>query len=90
MLRILRYIYAFDAFCPAEVIEKENKPKDVTLRVTVDGDQVEKKSVKENATDVKVKNVSGKGTVVIKVYIDDTLKKTINMNLNEKTEMTIE
>ena len=31
-------------------VEKENKPKDVTLRVTVDGEQVEKTSVKENVT----------------------------------------
>lgn len=71
-------------------VEKENTPKDVTLRVTVDGEQVEKKKVKENSTSEKINNVSGKGTVEIKVYIDDTLKKTVNMDLNTTTEMTIE
>ena len=35
-------------------------------------------------------NVSGIGTVTIKVYIDDTLKKTVDMNLNNTTTLTIE
>ena len=69
--------------------EKENKPKDVTLRVTVDGEQVEKTSVKENVTN-KTINISGTGTVQIKVYIDDTLKKTVNMDLNKTDKLAIE
>ena len=71
------------------VVEKKNEPKDVTLRVTVDGEQVKKSKVKENATAEKITNISGKGTVEIKVYIDDTLYKTINMDLNKTTEITI-
>ena len=71
------------------VVEKKNEPKDVTLRVTVDGEQVKKSKVKENATAEKITNISGKGIVEIKVYIDDTLYKTINMDLNKTTEMTI-
>ena len=71
-------------------VEKENTPKDVTLRVTVDGEQVKKSTVKENSTAVNVNNISGKGVVEIKVYIDDTLYKTVNMNLNETDKLTIE
>ena len=72
-----------------ETVEKKNEPKDVTLRVTVDGEQVEKSKVKENVTD-KTINISGIGTVQIKVYIDDNLKKTVNMDLNATDKLTIE
>ena len=72
-----------------ETVEKKKEPKDVTLRVTVDGEQVEKSKVKENVTD-KTINISGIGTVQIKVYIDDNLKKTVNMDLNATDKLTIE
>ena len=71
-------------------VEKDNTPKQVTLKVTVDGDTVENSKVKENVTDKIVKNISGTGTVQIKVYIDDTLKKTINMDLSKTTTLVIE
>ena len=70
-------------------VERKNTPKDVTLEVKVDDERVEKTTVKENVTD-KVVNVSGKGTVTIKVYIDGTLKRTVDLNLNEKDKLTIE
>ena len=73
-----------------ETVKKENKAQDVTLKVTVDGEQVYKNSVKENNTAVKVDNVSGTGRVQIKVYIDDTLKRTVDMDLSNTTTMTIE
>ena len=73
-----------------ETVKKENKAQDVTLKVTVDGEQVYKNSVKENNTAVKVDNVSGTGRVQIKVYIDDTLKRTVDMDLSKTTTMTIE
>ena len=73
----------------AEVVEKENTPSDVKLKVTVDGEQVFEENVKENVTNQEVNNVSGKGTVTIKVYIDGTLKKTVEMDLNKTQEMTI-
>ena len=73
-----------------ETVKKENKAQDVTLKVTVDGEQVYKNSVKENNTAVKVDNVSGTGRVQIKVYIDDTLKRTVEMDLSNTTTMTIE
>ena len=73
-----------------ETVKKENKAQDVTLKVTVNGEQVYKNSVKENNTAVKVDNVSGTGRVQIKVYIDDTLKRTVEMDLSNTTTMTIE
>ena len=72
-----------------EVVEKENTPNDVKLKVTVDGEQVFEKNVKENITKQEINNVSGKGTVTIKVYINGTLEKTVEMNLNETQEKTI-
>ena len=69
--------------------EKNNTPKDVTLRVTVNDEQVENTTVKENVTN-KTVNVSGRGTITIKVYIDGSLKKTVEMNLNNTTTLTIE
>ena len=38
----------------------------------------------------KTITVNGKGTITIKVYIDGTLEKTVEMNLNDKTEITIQ
>ena len=70
-------------------VEKNNTPKDVTLRVTVNDEQVENTTVKENVTN-KTVNVSGRGTITIKVYIDGSLKKTVEMNLNNTTTLTIE
>ena len=66
-----------------------NTPKDVTLRVTVNDEQVESTKVKENVTN-KTVNVSGKGTITIKVYIDGSLKRQVDMNLNNTTQMTID
>ena len=70
-------------------VEKANTPKDVTLRVTVDGEQVKKSKVKENSTSEKINNITGKGVVEIKVYIDDTLYKTVNMDLNKIDDLLI-
>ena len=71
------------------VVEKENTPKEVELMVKVDNEQVEKVKVKENVTNKSI-NVSGKGTIEVKVYIDGSLKKTVDMNLNNTTTLTIE
>ena len=69
--------------------KKENTPKKVTLRVTVDDEQVENKQVNENDTNIKVP-VSGKGVITIKVYIDDTRKAQVHMDLNTTQELTID
>ena len=69
--------------------ETTNKPKDVELVVKVDDEQVEKVTVKENTVSKNV-SVSGKGTITIKVYIDGSLKKTVDMNLDNTKSLTIE
>ena len=68
--------------------EVDNKPNDVTLRVTVNDEQVEEVKVKENITE-KTVNVSGKGTITIKIYINGNLKKTVDMDLTKTTSLTI-
>ena len=35
-------------------------------------------------------SISGKGTVAVKVYIDDVLKSTKDVNLNNTDKVTIE
>ena len=70
--------------------EVPNTPKNVEIKVTVNGEQVYKEKVSEDKTNIEINNVSGKGTVEIKVYIDDTLTKTVSMDLNKTTSMTIE
>ena len=73
-----------------ETVEKPNTPKDVTLRVTVNDEQVKNIKVKENVTDQKV-TVSGKGTITIKVYIDGTfIQPQVDMDLNSTSTLTIE
>ena len=72
-----------------ETVEKPNTPKTVTLRVTVNDEQVENIQVKENVTDQKV-TVSGKGTVTIKVIIDGSTKRQVDMDLNSTSTLTIE
>ncbi len=64
-------------------------PEKVTLKVTVDDDTVYKETHKENETDIKVP-ISGVGTVTIKVYINDVLKGTKQLNLNTSTSVTFE
>lgn len=70
-------------------VEKDNKPDDVSFKVTVDGEQITRNSetVKENETAKKV-NVSGQGTIQIKVTIDGATT-SYTMDLNKATEMTI-
>ena len=73
-----------------ETVEKPNTPKEVTLRVTVNDEQVKNIKVKENVTDQKV-TVSGKGTITIKVYIDGTfIQPQVDMDLNSTSTLTIE
>ena len=72
-----------------ETVEKPNTPKTVTLRVTVNDEQVENIQVKENVTDQKV-TVSGKGTITIKVIIDGSTKRQVDMDLNSTSTLTIE
>ena len=71
-------------------VEKDNEPKEVSFKVTVDGEQITTNSetVLENVTNKEI-TINGKGKVEIKVWIDGALKGPYTMNLNEKQEMTI-
>ena len=61
----------------------------VSLKVTVDGEQVESKTVKKDETNVVV-SFAGKGTVTVKVIIDGSTKATKSFDLNSQSEMTIQ
>lgn len=65
------------------------KPGTVSLKVTVDGEQVESKTVSKDSKDVTV-TFSATGTVTVKVIIDGSTKSTKSFNLNSQTEMTID
>ncbi len=70
-----------------ETVTKE--PGTVGLKVTVDGEQIESKTVSKDNTSVKL-TTTGRGTVVVKVIIDGSTKRTTEFNLNTQTEITIE
>lgn len=70
------------------------KPKNVTLKVTVESEgkteTAYEKSVSPATTNISV-NISGKGTVTVKVYIDDSLgARTYQLDLNKETILTLE
>ena len=70
-------------------IEKENTPKDVSFKVTVNGEQVTRnnETVKENVT-AKTVEITGQGTVEIKVTIDGATK-SYKMDMNNTTSLSI-
>lgn len=68
---------------------KEEKIIDVKVRIMVGDDKVYEESIDPTTTSL-VQSISGKGTVTVKVYVDDVLKKTKDINLNEKNKLTIE
>ena len=61
----------------------------VDLKVTVDDEQVESKTVSKDSKEVKV-SFDGTGTVVVKVYIDGSRKTTQNFNFNTDTNLIID
>lgn len=63
--------------------------KDVKLKVTVDGETVHDEKHKEDETNIKVP-ISGVGTITVKVYVDDVLKSTKQLNLKNSAELVIE
>ncbi|MCI9064091.1 MAG: Stk1 family PASTA domain-containing Ser/Thr kinase [Clostridia bacterium] len=67
----------------------EEKIKDVKVKITVNEDTVYNETIDPTTTSL-VQSISGKGTVTVKVYIDDVIKKTKDINLNEKNKLTIE
>ena len=65
------------------------KVKKVQLRIMVGNDKVFDEKVDPTTTN-QIQSISGKGTVTIKVYIDEVLKSTKDINLNTTDKLTIE
>ena len=63
--------------------------KDVEVKIVVGSDTVYKSKIDPTTTNL-YQSISGKGTVVVKVYIDDVLKSTKDVNLNNTDKVTIE
>ena len=68
---------------------KEEKIKDVKVKIVVGSDTVYNENLDPTTTSL-VQSISGKGTVTVKIYIDDVLKKQKDINLNETNKLTIE
>ena len=67
----------------------EKKVKDVRIKILVGTDTVYNEKIDPTTTNL-VQSISGKGTVTVKVYIDDVLKSTKDINLNSQNSLTIE
>ena len=63
--------------------------KDVKLKITVNGEKSYEESVDPTTTNLAVP-ITGKGTVEVKIYIDDIRYNTTQINLNETSKMTID
>ncbi|MCI8700288.1 MAG: Stk1 family PASTA domain-containing Ser/Thr kinase [Clostridia bacterium] len=69
------------------------KPKDVKLEVKVTSEGKEEtvynQSVSPTRTDITA-NISGKGTIIVKVFVNDVKKEEHQLNLNAETTLTLE
>lgn len=63
--------------------------KDVVVKLVVGEDTVYNKKHKESETNIKV-NFSGIGTVTVRLYVDDILKSTKQINLSEINTIVFE
>ena len=69
---------------------QENKVvKNVEVKIVVGTDTVYKSKIDPTTTNL-VQTISGKGTVTVKVYVDDVLKSTKDVNLNNTTQLLVE
>ena len=71
------------------VTTTNKKVKNVQVKIVVGSDTVYKDSIDPTTTNL-VQTISGKGTVTVKVYIDDVLKSTKDVNLNTTNSLIIE
>ena len=69
--------------------EPKKVAKKVELEIRVGDDTVYKEKVEPTSTKI-TQEISGKGTVHIKVYIDGIMKKETDLNLNSSTKWTAE
>ena len=63
--------------------------KNVTVRIVVGEDTVYRNSIDPTTTNL-YQTISGKGTVTVKVYIDDVVAATKDVNLNNTRDVLIE
>ena len=69
----------------------EVPPKTVKVKLVVGNDTVYEENHKENETNIKVNNISGIGTIQVKLYVDGNLKSgTKQVNLNKETNIVFE
>jgi serine/threonine-protein kinase len=68
-------------------LKETDKKKKITVKVG--DDKVYDKDVDINTTNVSVP-ISGKGTVTVKIYIDDVLKSSKDINLTTTSSYTFE
>ena len=59
------------------------------VKITVGNDTIYNETKEKTTTDISA-SFSGKGNVTIKVYVDDILKGTKEINLNTTTSCTFE
>lgn len=64
-------------------------PDIVELKVTVGTDTVYKENVSEDSTNIPI-TITGKGTIEIKVYVNDVLKRSTQFNFNTMSTWTAE
>ena len=70
-------------------IEQNKVVKNVEVKIVVGDDTVYKNKVDPTTTNL-FQSISGKGTITVKVYIDDVLKSTKDINLNSTNSVLIE
>lgn len=63
--------------------------KKSAVKIVAGSDTIYSKTIPQDTTDISAK-LTGKGTVTVKVYVDDVIKKTTTINLNQMTTLTIE
>ncbi len=74
---------------PTNTNQTETEVPKVEVMVKVGEDTVYKERQAKDTTKITVP-VSGKGVITVKVYVDDVLKTTQNLDLNSKTVLDIE
>ena len=71
-------------------VEDNKENQEVKIKIVVGEDVIFNEKVKKTETNL-TKEFKGIGTVTIKVYVDDVLgNRTYQLNLNEKTTITVE
>ena len=90
LLLLDEHTAALDPRTAEIIMELTNKVvKEKKLTVKVGEDKVYDKKVDLNSTNIQTK-ISGKGTVTVKVYVDDILKSQKDINLNTTSSYTFE